>query len=188
MCRYRDPPPDGGGRVGWCLEVRLLTGSCLGYRYANHNSYVHFKKLLHDATHPGEDAPPLANASTWFPSDPRDAANSNAPHRTRNHTSANNIDEDDESDLEVTSERISIKCPITLRPMKEPVSSTICPHSFEKTAILEMMERSTITVDGSRWRRGVGKALKCPECGVVSYLPAHPPCCISPAPLSFSGL
>ncbi|MCJ1245393.1 hypothetical protein MMC30_002597 [Trapelia coarctata] len=135
-------------------------------RYANHNSYVHFKKLVHDATHPGEDTPPLPHPSTWFPSDPRDAPNASASQSSRNQTSTQN-NEDDESDLEVTSERISIKCPITLRPMNEPVSTTKCPHSFEKKAILEMMERSTMTVDGSRWRRGLEKALKCPVCGVT---------------------
>lgn len=137
-------------------------------RYANHNSYIHFKKLLHDATHPGEDAPPLPHASTWFPSDPRDAANGRASQNPRNDTSANDVDDDDESDLEVTSERISIKCPITLRPMKEPVTSTECPHSFEKTAILEMIERSTMVIDGGCWRRGLERVLKCPVCGVVS--------------------
>ena len=152
----------------WCRDVNLLTVcTVLGCRYANHNSYVHFKKLVHDATHPGEDAPPLPHPSTWFPSDPQDAPNASASQSSKIHTSTQN-NEDDESDLEVTSERISIKCPITLRPMNEPVSSTKCPHSFEKKAILEMMEQSTMAVDGSKWRRGLERALKCPVCGVVS--------------------
>ena len=78
-------------------------------------------------------------------------------------------DADDDDDIDVLSERISIKCPITLVPMKDPVSSTKCPHSFEKSAILDMLNQSVIRVGGSN-RRGAQngqKAVKCPVCEMV---------------------
>lgn len=83
---------------------------------------------------------------------------------TRAAAAAGDAIEDDD-DLAVASERVSIKCPLTLLPMKEPVTSQKCPHSFEKGVILDMINRSDITLEGSG-RRGV-KALKCPVCVVV---------------------
>ena len=41
-------------------------------------------------------------------------------------------------DLTLASERISIKCPTTLLPMKGPVTDPRCPHNFEETVILNM--------------------------------------------------
>ena len=134
-------------------------------RYAQHNSYVHFRRLIHDATHPGTDAPPLPNASTWFPSDPRD------PYPPGQAPTERSISpQDEESDVEIASERITIKCPLTLLPMRDPLTSKKCPHSFEKVAILDMLSRSTNWVGGTG-RRGGGtqeRVMKCPVCEVVS--------------------
>ncbi|MCJ1477795.1 hypothetical protein MMC13_006468 [Lambiella insularis] len=71
--------------------------------YAQHNSYVHFKRLVHDATHPGPDAPPVPNAATWFPADPREAHH--PAQQQAQHVAA---DEDEESDVEVASERYEV--------------------------------------------------------------------------------
>ena len=130
------------------------------FSYASHNDYVGFKKIVHDAQYPEDKAPPMPHASTWFASEP-----SSSSHRmTRAAAAARDAIEDDD-DLAVASERISIKCPITLLPMKKPVTSQKCPHSFEKAAILDMINSSDTMVDGSG-RRGV-KAMKCPVCEVV---------------------
>ena len=102
----------------------------------------------------------MPHASTWFPSESPDPSHPT----TRAAAAAGDAIEDDD-DLAVASERVSIKCPLTLLPMKEPVTSQKCPHSFEKGAILDMINRSDITLEGSG-RRGV-KALKCPVCVVV---------------------
>ena len=124
-------------------------------RYSAHNDYIGFKNLVHDARHPGDNAPPVPHSSTWFPSEIRGTQSSASagPGGTQ-HT-------DDDEDLRVASERISIKCPITLRPMRNPVSSKNCVHNFEKEAILEMINVSDIRVGGE-------KAMKCPVCEVVS--------------------
>ncbi|KAL8786002.1 MAG: hypothetical protein Q9195_008413 [Heterodermia aff. obscurata] len=123
-------------------------------KYASHNDYIGFRKLLHDAQHPGDDdAPPLPHPSTWFTS-----------------AAANDSDED----LQVAREKRSIRCPITLRTMKDPVSSTKCPHSFEREAIFDMLSASSLTVgtQPADALAGLGaarkeKAVKCPECAVV---------------------
>ena len=47
-------------------------------KYAHHNDYISFRKVLHDAQNPGDDAPPLPHSSTWFQS----------PHPTTNTASS----------------------------------------------------------------------------------------------------
>ena len=134
-------------------------------RYATHNDYKAFKSLVHDARHPGDNAPPLPHPSTWFPSEARGRQDLSFGAAT----STQNPDDDDE-DFAVASERISIKCPITLQSMKTPVSSTKCVHNFEKDAIIEMINLSNERTGGDG-RRGRGqKAMKCPVCEVVSSL------------------
>ena len=155
-----------------CLQSSSLTRS-YPCSYATHNDYIGFKKILHDATYPEDDAPPLPNPSTWFPASPRSVNTENEKHRTTRQAAA----ADDESDLEVASERISIKCPITLLPMQDPVTSNKCPHNFEKSAILDMISRSMARIGGTN-RRGVMdgvQAMKCPVCEVVRSTSPHLP-------------
>lgn len=133
--------------------------------YAHHNDYVGFKKIVHDAHYPDDDqAPPMPHASTWFPSESPDPT---IPNTRSAAAGADDPIDDDDEDLAVASERISIKCPITLLAMREPVTSQKCPHSFEKDAILGMISVSDVWVGGSG-RRGDGqRGMKCPVCEVV---------------------
>ena len=135
--------------------------------YAQNNDYIGFKKLVYDAQFPGDDAPPMPHASTWFSDLSPDSSD---PHMRGATAAAGNHAAGIDDDVSVASERISIKCPITLLPMKDPVTSTKCPHNFEKEAILSMINVSDVIVDGSN-RGGVGskKAMQCPVCTVVSY-------------------
>ncbi|KAI9878598.1 MAG: hypothetical protein M1830_000458 [Pleopsidium flavum] len=137
-------------------------------RYATNNDYIGFKRIIHDALHPGDDAPPLPNASTWFPSSSPSLPSTRTRGAHVNNPNASD-DNDEDDDLAIASERISIKCPLTLLPYKDPVSSTKCPHNFEKAAILDMIARSAARVGGSN-RRGVDdgeKAVQCPVCEVM---------------------
>ncbi|KAI9663573.1 MAG: hypothetical protein M1829_006032 [Trizodia sp. TS-e1964] len=138
-------------------------------KYANHNNYKGYKRIIHDALNPGEDAPPLPNANTWFP----DEASDEVPTATSRGGKANEAAPDDsDDDLEIAGERISTKCPITLLPFVDPLTSSKCPHSFEKTAILEMIAQSSVRVGGGT-KRGTGeKAIKCPICDEASMLRA----------------
>lgn len=126
----------------------------LSSRYAQQNDYIGFKKMVHDARHPGENPPPVPHCSTWFPSEGGSFESAATLQGAR---------ESDEEDFQVASERISIKCPLTLRPMTDPVSSRNCVHNFEKAAILEMIGVSDL-------RTGGQKAMKCPVCEVVRVL------------------
>ncbi|EZF31796.1 hypothetical protein H109_07186 [Trichophyton interdigitale MR816] len=71
----------------------------------------------------------------------------------------------------IKSEKFSITCPLTLRPFDEPVSSTKCPHSFERSAIESMLSRSRqntfvpLPNDSSRGRNM--RCVKCPVCNVL---------------------
>ena len=107
----------------------------LGARYADHNDYVSFKRTVHDAQHPGNNAPPMPNASTWFPSAAAPMAGVTA--RTNGGTG-----EDAESDDEIAiaGQTISTRCPLTLQEFKEPLTSKLCPHSFEKSAIMSLIK------------------------------------------------
>ncbi|KAI9765405.1 MAG: hypothetical protein M1840_007363 [Geoglossum simile] len=125
-------------------------------RYANHNSYIGFKRIVHDSRHPEDNPPPLPNPNTWFPSE-------NGSSATRASQAHRGAQVDDDDDIEIEKENISLNCPLTLLPFKDPVSSKKCPHSFERTAILPMIQNSEARLGGTR--RGDGeRAVKCPIC------------------------
>ena len=131
--------------------------STMTERYASHNDYVGFKKIVHDAHYPGEDAPPMPHASSWFrEGGGTQSSSSNGPPGTQL-----NVDDD----LIMASERISVKCPITLTEMRDPVSSIKCPHNFERQAFLEMISNSDLIADGNRRENINKKAMRCPVAG-----------------------
>lgn len=103
-------------------------------RYGKDNDYINFRRAIHDAQYPGDEVP-MAPPSEWFNEDGTVAA--------PGHTARRRGNEEDESDDEIAIERatVSTKCPLTLQEFKEPLSSTKCAHSFEKTAILELFGR-----------------------------------------------
>ena len=138
-------------------QYQLLS---LAERYASNNDYIGFRQTVHDARNPGESAPPLPHASTWFGSQGADTQQSSF-----GGVAGTQADEDDE-DLVIQTERLTTKCPITLRIMKDPVKSTKCVHNFEKEAIHEMISMSEIWSGGNR--RYGQRAIKCPQCEIVS--------------------
>ncbi|KAL5001875.1 zinc-finger of the MIZ type in Nse subunit-domain-containing protein [Aspergillus recurvatus] len=145
-------------------------------RYSKHNDYVGFYRIIHEAKNPGEDMAPLPHASTWFAhlEDPNastrsssDAARSrNTRQRPRNTSSASDSD-----DLAIERERVSLRCPLTLLPFRDPVTSTKCPHSFEREAITSMIDQSAMTVPAAASKSGRGgrriRAVQCPVCSEV---------------------
>jgi hypothetical protein len=137
-------------------------------RYATHNDYKGFKRVVHDARHPGDGAPPLPHPRHWF--EAQEAA-ANTPGSRRRRASQNDDRENgDDDDVQMTGIVSSLKCPLTLRTFKEPYSNNKCKHTFEKQAIIEFHnENATQFMDFSQ-RRGRGvptgpKMLKCPERG-----------------------
>ena len=109
-------------------------------RYANSNEYTGFYRTVYDAKNPGENAPPIPHASLWFAEE--EDSDSLTPSRSQARQ-GRQAEDDEDSDVEIASERVSLKCPITLLPFKDPLMSTKCPHSFEKDAILDMLRLSS---------------------------------------------
>ena len=114
-------------------------------RYALENDYAAFKKLWHDAK-AGDDGPPLPDASRWFRPD-------GVPVMALGED-----DGDEDDDIVVQREHISLKCPLTFTEFVEPYSNNKCKHTFEKEAILDYL-------------RG-GQEKQCPQtggCQAVSF-------------------
>ena len=107
-------------------------------RYAHDDDYASFYKTLWDAQHPSESAPPLPAPALWFAREENPSTTISQPDA---YQSAGQPAEDD--DLAVAAERVSLKCPITLQHFRDPVTSDVCKHSFERTAILNMLKTST---------------------------------------------
>ncbi|KAM4062889.1 zinc-finger of the MIZ type in nse subunit [Hirsutella rhossiliensis] len=105
-------------------------------RYARNNDYAGFKKLWHDAA-TGEDGPALPDASKWFRSNGQPVMDRPGAATRRSTVGAGPDDDDD--DIAVAREVLSIKCPLTLRPMDEPFSNSKCKHTFEKSAIRDYL-------------------------------------------------
>lgn len=132
----------------------------LSDRYAAHNDYIGFRKIVHDARHPGEEAPPLSHPSTWFSTEANGA-------QDRAFTGAVNDGYDEDEDFQIASEKVSIKCPLTLLPMVEPVQSIKCSHNFEKEAILDMIRHSDIGAPADGEHGETQQFVQCPVCEKV---------------------
>ncbi|KAL6247568.1 hypothetical protein RBB50_005914 [Rhinocladiella similis] len=147
-------------------------------KYAHHNFYAGFKRMLYDALHPGEEQPPMPNPDLWFAAEEgRDVLLSQRPR-------GGGDDDSEESDVEIARETTRIKCPITLLPFQDPVTSQKCKHSYEKEAIFGMLRTSrehaplgadqlhelsqipNRTERSRREREMQTRTVKCPECNV----------------------
>lgn len=120
------------------------TALSMRQRYALNNQYVAFKKLWHDSM-AGEDGPPLPDSSRWFRPDGQ-------PVMSGIGNGADGADEDEDDDIAVSREVLSINCPLSLMPMQEPYSNRKCKHTFEKSAIIEYLPIS-------------GAGVQCPQTG-----------------------
>ncbi|PYH34355.1 SUMO ligase MMS21 [Aspergillus neoniger CBS 115656] len=180
-------------------KMEEYNGLSLTRRYTTNNSYIGFYKIIHEAKHIGDEIPPPPHPSTWFShlEDPHskppshhpsttsttttNTTNSRKPTRSRPQPSPSaSEDNDDDDEIAIQTERISLKCPLTLLPFRDPVSSTKCPHSFEREAIFTMIGGSNQMVPdprgssgssgsggggGGRARKRV-RSVKCPVCEV----------------------
>ncbi|KAI8631127.1 hypothetical protein F5Y19DRAFT_22606 [Xylariaceae sp. FL1651] len=105
-------------------------------RYAVDNDYIGFKRLWWDSVH-SVDGKPLPDATRWF---------------TRNG-GADEDEGDEEEDLVIAEEHISIYCPLSMVIMEEPYTSRTCKHTFNKPAIVQFL------------RSQPGRTAKCPQTG-----------------------
>ncbi|KAJ9614418.1 hypothetical protein H2200_002554 [Cladophialophora chaetospira] len=135
-------------------------------RYAQDNTYKGWKAALWDSQNPGENPPPMPHETLWFAvEEGRSATASSSTQRGRQRgkrgapntdTSFTEPGEDDEdSDIEISAQNTRIKCPLTLLPYKVPMTTKNCNHTFERTAIMTMLDSCTTRP----------KKIKCPETG-----------------------
>ncbi|KIX03879.1 uncharacterized protein Z518_07432 [Rhinocladiella mackenziei CBS 650.93] len=151
-------------------------------KYAYNNSYKGFYRVLFDAKHPGESAPPMPNERLWFAAEEGREVISSQRQRPGSHEADDDGDEEDD-EIEIASEKVRLKCPITLLPYVDPVTSARCNHSYEKTAIQEILQTTSDHVPWTpeqlaefsrldrhersrRERQMRTPQVKCPECNV----------------------
>ncbi|KAI2889153.1 hypothetical protein CBS63078_307 [Aspergillus niger] len=172
-------------------KMEEYEGLSLTRRYSTNNSYIGFYKIIHEAKHIGDEIPPPPHPSTWFahledphsqsqPQSHPSASTSTSTTTTRQTRptrarpqppSEEEEDDDGDDEIAIQTERISLKCPLTLLPFRDPVTSTKCPHSFEREAIFTMISGSNQMVPDPRGSSGTGRAkrvrsVKCPVCEV----------------------
>lgn len=162
-------------------------------KYGKNQLYGDFYKLRWDSLNRQDEAPPVPPVNQWFATEEGRPVSRRPVARTQTQTQDDGDDdmEDAESDteLQIAAERVSGKCPLSLQWFTEPVTSTKCPHSFQKKSIYEFINRSDVHAPlspeqteqlnerhpvGSRGRpaaeaamqRGNKKSAKCPVCSV----------------------
>lgn len=155
-------------------------------KYSKDKIYEDFYGLRWAAQHPEEHPPPRPAPSMWFASEEGRGGKTQA---TQIDDQIIMEDAEDDTELQIASERMSYKCPLSIQWFTDPVTSTKCPHSFEKNAIREFISQSSTHAPlsaeqieelnerhppGSRGRpaaeasalRQNKKCAKCPECSV----------------------
>ena len=127
-------------------------------RYSQNQTYSDFYKVKFDAQNQTENPPPLPHHSIWFAAEEGRQPQRNTQRGTQRSNTLNNDDEeqdedsamqeaeDEDTELQMVSENVSCKCPLTMVWFKEPMTSTKCPHSFERGAIEGLIHRSTDTL------------------------------------------
>ncbi|KAI0201594.1 hypothetical protein F4808DRAFT_106230 [Astrocystis sublimbata] len=92
-------------------------------RYAVDNDYIGFKRLWWDAVH-AVDGKPLPDSSRWF---------------TGNTARDDEDAEEEDEDVVIAEEHLSIYCPLSMVVMDEPYTSNVCKHTFNKPAIVQYL-------------------------------------------------
>ncbi|GJE98304.1 E3 SUMO-protein ligase NSE2 domain-containing protein [Phanerochaete sordida] len=89
-------------------------------KYAKHENYASFRQAVYEVQHPDEPMPPV---SDFIPAEAGD-------------------DSDDEDDIQIGGVTQDYKCPLTLKLLEDPLTSDICKHSFDASAIREFLGTS----------------------------------------------
>ncbi|KAL2433709.1 hypothetical protein ABEF95_009493 [Exophiala dermatitidis] len=125
-------------------QTRAWTAKSLTEKYAHNNDYKGFYRVLYDAKHPGESAPPMPDERLWFAAEEgRELVSIQRRHQGHSHNDDAEDEDEDDAEIEIAAESIRIKCPITLLPYVDPVTSLKCNHSYERSAILSMLSTSS---------------------------------------------
>ncbi|KAH9080421.1 hypothetical protein EDB83DRAFT_981269 [Lactarius deliciosus] len=93
-------------------------------KYAKSEAYAAFRQSIYEVQHPNEAMPPVVEF---------------LPREEGDHS------DDDEDDIQVGGVLQDINCPITLIPLVDPQTSSICQHSFSAQAIRQMLGPNRFT-------------------------------------------
>lgn len=135
-------------------QARNWTSKTLTEKYAHTNDYTGWYRVLYDAHNPGESAPPMPARSLWFAAE---EGREILPTQRRGPRNDDHDDDDDgghedddatepgssDAEVEIAAEKVRLKCPITLLPYVDPVTSSNCNHSYERAAIQSMLKTTT---------------------------------------------
>lgn len=116
-------------------------------KYAKNNTYIDFKRNWHEGLFPNDEIP-VPDPNTWFDKDGQ------PQHLTEAGRGGEN---DSDDDIQISREKRSFRCPLSLVALTEPYTCRRCKHSFQKEAIYSYLE-----IKGPN-SRGVQKG--CPESG-----------------------
>lgn len=116
-------------------------------KYAKNNSYIEFKRNWHEGLYPNDEIP-VPDPKTWFD------RNGQPQHLTE---AVGGGEDDSDDDLQISREKRSFRCPLSLVALTEPYTCRRCKHSFQKEAIY-----SYLGIKGPN-SRGLVKG--CPESG-----------------------
>ncbi|EKM49518.1 uncharacterized protein PHACADRAFT_265043 [Phanerochaete carnosa HHB-10118-sp] len=87
-------------------------------KYAKHEDYANFRQGIYEIQHPDEAMPPVAD---FIPAEEGD-------------------DSDDDDDVQVGGVTQDYRCPLTLKLLEDPLTSSVCNHSFDASAIREFLK------------------------------------------------
>ncbi|KAJ7857702.1 hypothetical protein B0H14DRAFT_2750926 [Mycena olivaceomarginata] len=99
-------------------------------KYMKNDQYYSFKETIYEVEHPGSAMPPITD---FIPQEPDDES-------------------DDDDDIVMGGVTQEYKCPLMMTTLKDPMTSSVCNHSFSGAAIKEFFKNT----------RG---AQKCPSSG-----------------------
>jgi len=71
-----------------------------------------------------------------------------------------NEDNEDDDEVIIAGSKPEYKCPLTMRVFENPCTSKVCRHTYEKQAILELIDGGTVFGG-----RGGPKQVQCPQVG-----------------------
>ncbi|KAH9969715.1 hypothetical protein BC827DRAFT_1162230 [Russula dissimulans] len=93
-------------------------------KYAKSEAYASFRQSIYEVQNPNEAMPPVVE---FLPQEEGDNS------------------DDDEDDIQVGGVLQDFNCPITLTPLVDPQTSTVCQHSFSAAAIRQMLGPNRFT-------------------------------------------
>ena len=118
-------------QASFTTQTTRYNTKTLTERYAHDNDYTGWYRSRHDGLNGHiEPPPPVPAPALWF-----------------GREEGRHVTPMEDEEVGVVGEKISLKCPLTLVYFKEPVTSDLCQHSYEKTAILDMLKLSAEHVE-----------------------------------------